>query len=656
MTAYETLTNSEISDQTLISRVRTGDQRAYGELWRRHSRAGLSAARSFARLAEPDDLVAEAFTQIYRTLQAQKGPTGAFRPYLYTTIRNLATRNVRHLAVIDDGVDLDLIAADDEDIDTTVDKSIMFTAFKSLPERWQTVLWYTEVEQLSPTQTAELVGLTPNATSALAYRARTALRAAWLQSHISESNLDPECRATRKKLGAYAQGTLSSRDQRAVDEHLKTCSSCPKVLDEVRNVAGRLALIFLPLILGGSATAAFLHSLSTAPQAMSVTAAPAPTGGFGGPRKRVSRFSRRATVISALAAGVVVLAGVGVVYAAIDSRPARPHISAVKTLPNPGPHPSRAPAKVDPIPTEPPAATGAPIIHVQPIRNVNMPTGSQPPVVTRLSAPALSSVTPLLTNQTHTVLAGTGKPGAAISITDNGVRVGITKIDSAGAWWWTATSLVEGANKLTFTQAKSGYMASGGANLLLTLDTIAPTPPTVDSTWGSATTTAPAFTGTGEPGDTVKLEDLAGQLLASSVVDATRHWATTPVAVLDPASSGISASQTDPAGNLSESTSVGTFAFTPAVIGIIDGATVAPAVIPITVNGWAGAHVSISFNGTTYGPFALDADGHVSVSLTGGNISIPLPDGTFTVTVAYVSNAGVTSTNTAAIVFTVAGP
>lgn len=48
-----------------------------------------------------------------------------------------------------------------------------------LPERWRNALWYSEVEQLTSSEVAGVLGISPNAAAALTYRAREGLRRAW---------------------------------------------------------------------------------------------------------------------------------------------------------------------------------------------------------------------------------------------------------------------------------------------------------------------------------------------------------------------------------------------------------------------------------------------------------------------------------------------
>ena len=93
-------------DDDLVIRSRAGDNEAFAELWRRHSDAGRRYAASVTSAFDADDLVAEAFTRVYRTLRNGYGPVRGFRGYLYTTIRNAAAtwgRARQEVAVEDPG-------------------------------------------------------------------------------------------------------------------------------------------------------------------------------------------------------------------------------------------------------------------------------------------------------------------------------------------------------------------------------------------------------------------------------------------------------------------------------------------------------------------------------------------------------------------------
>ena len=213
--------HTAVSDGALIERTRRGDRGAYGELWQRHAASARTVARSYSSL-DPDDLVAESFTKIYDAILAGGGPTGAFRPYLFTTLRNTAASwgrarretNLETLESFEDPASSESASLD------ALDRSTTAQAFRSLPTRWQEVLWYSEVEGMHPQQIAPLVGMSANATAALAYRAREGLRQAWIQAHLKHAN-EPECRWTIDRLGSYTRGKLRSRDTAKLEAHLE---------------------------------------------------------------------------------------------------------------------------------------------------------------------------------------------------------------------------------------------------------------------------------------------------------------------------------------------------------------------------------------------------------------------------------------------------
>jgi hypothetical protein len=131
-------------------------------------------------------------------------------------------------------------------------------AFASLPERWQAVLWHTEIEGARPAEVATLLGLTANGVAALAYRAREGLRQAYLQMHLSGA-ARAECRPVAAKLGAYVRGGLAKRDAAMVARHLDQCADCRRIFAELGDVNVALKAIVAPVVLGPAA-AAYLAS------------------------------------------------------------------------------------------------------------------------------------------------------------------------------------------------------------------------------------------------------------------------------------------------------------------------------------------------------------------------------------------------------------
>ncbi|MFB6609903.1 sigma-70 family RNA polymerase sigma factor [Agromyces sp. NPDC056379] len=245
------------ADAALIERTRKGDGSAYAELWERHAASARTVARSYSSL-DPDDLVAESFTKIYSAILAGGGPTGAFRPYLFTTIRNTAAGwgRARHETTLETLESFEDPATSESATLDALDRSATAQAFRALPTRWQEVLWYSEVENMTPQQIAPLLGMSANSTAALAYRAREGLRQSWIRVHLRNPANAPECQWSIDRLGTYTRGKLRARETTRLEAHLDDCARCTIVAAEAREVGSRLALVLLPLTAGiGGATA-----------------------------------------------------------------------------------------------------------------------------------------------------------------------------------------------------------------------------------------------------------------------------------------------------------------------------------------------------------------------------------------------------------------
>jgi len=703
-------TTSLLTDEELLDAIRaTSDNQAYGELWRRHSGAGLRVARGFKHLGEPDDLVAEAFTRIYATLQSGSGPVGVFRPYLYTTIRNISLRNVRQLSLVSD-VDLDLIAAPDGGGnlgENALDRSLTAAAFRSLPERWQTVLWYIEVERMSLVEAGDLMGLKPNAVSALAFRARGALRGAWLQSHIKDESLEGEHKVTLARIGEYAQGTLSSRNEKQVAAHLATCVRCSIIAQEVEEVAGRLAIILLPLVLGGAGALILAHTLASGatvlaaagpPPALPPPATPgttfvgwsktASTSGSGLSAASVAMIAAAAIVLAGGTTGAIVLSTGALTAhhapaAAGDSSqpgtqsttpPLSTTLPAPTALPAPTVTPTTPPTPTvtptPPAPTAPPRTVSAPTApHVQvpspatipppsdstpvsaitPIPNPGSEIGTATPVLPIIEAPALTgNIHSYLINKAQLTVTGTGMPGAVIQ--SNGTTV--AKVDAAGNWSWSLSGLGEGLTEIALSQQLIGFTTTGSELLSITVDSVAPVAPTVTSTWTPTQLSALQLAGTAEPGATVKIYGQSGAQIGLVTADSTGVWRAGVLDGLQPSVANLTLTQTDLAGNVSPTLSIGPFAFVPVFVGPLDGGTAASPNLSVTLNGWPNRAVSLTLNGQAGGTFTFDSTGSMTRTLA-ANLGSLAP-GIYTLTARY--SDGTPSVNSATFAFTVAGP
>ncbi len=354
MRELRTRTDSEVSDDELVLATRAGDSRAFGVLWDRHSPAALRAARSITSSIDPEDLVSEAFAKTFSAIRNGGGPTDAFRPYIFAAVRSAAAtwggkqKDVVALEYIDELP----VEHTDDSLDLLSDKALLTAAFKDLPERWRTLLWYLEVEGMKPREIAPLMGMTPNAVSVLAARAREGFKLAWLQAHIKEPGRDPECRWTCERIVAQGRKRHVARADRArFDAHLERCTRCTMASAEIERASSKLRAVLLPVIIGGPAAAAYSAG-SPAPAAAAAVS--------WMPRGRSQWLVAGGSVAAATV--VVAVAAVAAQLAPVGSPDADESSALVVASPAPiaSPGSAGAPAPTESLaPTEPPIESEA---------------------------------------------------------------------------------------------------------------------------------------------------------------------------------------------------------------------------------------------------------------------------------------------------------
>ena len=265
-----------LTDVELLEQVRKGDEAAFTELFARHRAVARRVALTYRCPGDPDDLVNESFEKVFAAVRRGHGPTDAFRAYLLVTMRRLAADHAGRPKDerLEDVPEAVAAAAADGPIDAE-ERTIVTKAFESLPDRWQAVLWYTAVEGRNPRELAPLLGVSANAVSALAYRAREQLRQAYLQAHLQTWSR-PQCEPHRSLLGAYVRDGQSRRERAATQRHLDGCEACQGLVAELNEVNSLLVRSVLPLF----PAAAIAKALPVAAGAAG-TAATASAGGAG---------------------------------------------------------------------------------------------------------------------------------------------------------------------------------------------------------------------------------------------------------------------------------------------------------------------------------------------------------------------------------------
>jgi RNA polymerase sigma factor (sigma-70 family) len=252
----------DTEDRALLERLRAGEDAAFGQLFSRHSAAVFRLALGLvADRAEAEDLTAEAFFRVLQAIRRGSGPVDNVRGYLLIVARRVAWEwSLRRKDVPVSDEELTHRAPSDPDTSGQLtERSLIRRAFTSLPERWRNVLWKMEVEGERPAAVATNFGLSPNATAALARRARQGLRAAYLQAHLAADRSSTGCRSVLEKLGAYTAGSTSGIERRRIRAHLAACASCTAMYTELREVCSGLRAhaghAAAPVILAGAAAA-----------------------------------------------------------------------------------------------------------------------------------------------------------------------------------------------------------------------------------------------------------------------------------------------------------------------------------------------------------------------------------------------------------------
>ena len=443
------------ADSDLLDAARGGDGAAFAQLWSRHKDAAIRLAGGVTRTFDADDLVAEAYLKIFLALQAGKGPTGPFRPYLFVTVRNLAVSWSRRKREDELGEHEDIPdpRATDASVLAELDSALMLQAFRKLPSRWQEVLWFTEVDGLQPAAVAERMGVKANAVAALAYRAREGLRQAWIQAHINSTATGSEHRWVLEHVGQHARGALTGRKQTRFRAHLEQCPNCAVITAEAVEASRSFTNALLPVAVG-------IVGIATLSQALvpPLSASAAEPDGFprdetnvGGshPRGRPASVARKRRVALAALGAVVLVAAGASAYAARDE--GRVHeadaapLSATMTpkdvdVEASGTSPSATAEAPDGTPPAPEREVSSePRPNTDPTNQASPPVLPPVPSSPSTSAPEVQPTAPVITSvdtgdgRYFPIVSGTARAGAKVTVRGGTASTTVTA-GSDGLW------------------------------------------------------------------------------------------------------------------------------------------------------------------------------------------------------------------------------
>ncbi|MEV6399305.1 sigma-70 family RNA polymerase sigma factor [Streptomyces sp. NPDC051907] len=244
------------TDEELAASLRRGEigGEALEELYARHRKAVRSYAASCCRDPHTaDDLTSEAFARTIDATRRGGGPRGPWRPYLLTAVRRIAidwaadSSRAQPSDYLEDRVD-EAPGGEELTLDQEENRLVV-ESFQRLPERWQTVLWYTAVKGEPAATVAARLGISESGVGSLAERAREGLREAYLSVHVHNGEQDG-C-GPYSRLLAIAVRRKGRRPGKDLKRHLAGCAQCRQALLDLTDLNSRLRAVLPGAILLG---------------------------------------------------------------------------------------------------------------------------------------------------------------------------------------------------------------------------------------------------------------------------------------------------------------------------------------------------------------------------------------------------------------------
>lgn len=261
------------------------------------------------------------------------------------------------------------------------------------------------------------------------------------------------------------------------------------------------------------------------------------------------------------------------------------------------------------------------ISGVSPVVTITVDT--TPPLTPAITAGTVASGGS--TSDTTPTISGTGTSGDTVIIYNNGVEVDRVNVTN-GTWTWTSPTVADGALNLTVSSVDAAGNVSGTSPVYtITVDTVAPTTPQIDTISSSTLANGvlytndntPTISGKTEVGSTITVSVDGGAPLQATV-DANGNWTLTlpDGSALSDAPHTIIVTATDAAGNATPSA--------PVTVTVDTDAPDAPVVsnlaiegTPLTGTAEAGSTVIVKGeNGVELGRGVADAGGNYSIALS----------------------------------------
>src|SRR5262245_42857723 len=185
-------TASGIDEEALLAGLRAGDDRAYEQMVRAFGGRLLAVAQRILRNEDDArDAVQTAYLSAFRSIERFEGGC-RLSTWLHRIVVNAALMKLRSRrrrpedslepllpTYLDDGHHAEQFSRNDIPADVALERAETRAAVRAcieqLPDRYRSILVMRDIEDVSTSEVAELLGVTPNAVKIRLHRARQAL-------------------------------------------------------------------------------------------------------------------------------------------------------------------------------------------------------------------------------------------------------------------------------------------------------------------------------------------------------------------------------------------------------------------------------------------------------------------------------------------------
>jgi RNA polymerase sigma-70 factor (ECF subfamily) len=170
-----------LSDESLVERVKNHDHQAFSVLVTRHSeKFYFSSYRYVMNQQEAEDIVQDAFLKLWDRPEIWKSGKGAkFTSWFYKIVMNLSLdkcRKYKKTIDVDDAKDLQVDGTQFEDLQKTEEQKTINEALKALPEKQMIALNLCFYEEMSRKEAAVMMKISVKALESLLMRGKAKLK------------------------------------------------------------------------------------------------------------------------------------------------------------------------------------------------------------------------------------------------------------------------------------------------------------------------------------------------------------------------------------------------------------------------------------------------------------------------------------------------